>query len=324
MRIVIMGTGAFAVPMFAALLHAHHEIPALITRPVPPATGRKKESLIPNPMREFAESRGIPVIAPETANAADAQATLRQLRPDLLVVCDYGEILSSTTLAIAPLGGINLHASLLPKYRGAAPINWAIIKGDKTTGVSVIHMTPKLDGGPLLAIARTPIGMSETSAQLEPRLAQLGVEPVISAIEQLRHWDLVTSLGELQNPTDVTQARRLKKADGDVKWTFTATRIYNRFRGLQPWPGLFTHWHKPHATPIRLLLNRICVVPENENLSVPAGCVSYVTPQQLWVQTGQGQIAIEEVQPAGKRVLSVREFLCGHNLEVGQRFGPLC
>src|SRR4051794_31554840 len=130
MRIVVMGTGQFAVPMFDAVLRAGHVVPALITRPVPPATGRKKESLHPNPMRDFAQERGIAVHAPPTTRDAEALALLRSLSADLLAVCDFGEILSPETLACAALGGINLHASLLPKYSGAAPINWAILKGE--------------------------------------------------------------------------------------------------------------------------------------------------------------------------------------------------
>jgi len=319
MRIVVMGTGQFAVPMFAAILEAGHAVPALITRPVPPATGRKKETLHPNPMRDFAEARSIPVHAPQTTSSDDARALLRSLTPDLLAVCDFGEILSPDTLAIAPLGGINLHASLLPKYRGAAPINWAILKGELETGDTVIHMTPKLDGGPILAIARTPIGEDETSAELEPRLSQLGVPAVLNAIEQLSHWDRVSPIGTPQDQSLATHARRLRKTDGNVVWTRSARRIHNQVRGLQPWPGVFTHYLKSGG-PLRLILDRVSMQP-GAGPSFEPGQVILVNASQLLIQTGDGLLSLHRVQPAGKRPMDVKEFLRGHQIQVGDRFG---
>ena len=321
MRIVVMGTGAFAVPMFAAILAAGHEVPALITRPVPLPTGRKKETAHPNPMRDFAEARGIPVLAPETTNEPLARELLRGLQPELFVVCDFGEILSNETLALAPLGGINLHASLLPKYRGAAPINWAILRGEKETGVSVIHMTPQLDGGPLLAVQKTPIGREETTAELEPRLAKLGIEPVLDSIQLLAHWDRVASLGTWQDPAQVTSARRLRKTDGNVIWTRSAVRIRNQVRGLQPWPGVYTHLLKPHTAPLRLILDAVSIVPSTSTPTVSPGTIAVVDASRLCVQTGNGLLSLNRVQPAGKRIMEIREFLRGHTLEVGMPCG---
>src|SRR6187399_3108546 len=148
MKLVVLGTGPFAVPMFQSLLDSPHQVAALITRPTPPARGREKAPL--NPMRDLATSRGLRIHAPESINSGEGAALLAGLKADLLVVCDYGQILSREVLALAPLGGINLHASLLPKYRGAAPIQWSLLNGDRETGVTVIHMTPRLDGGPIL------------------------------------------------------------------------------------------------------------------------------------------------------------------------------
>lgn len=321
MRIVVMGTGQFAVPMFAAILQNGHEVPALITRPVPPATGRKKETLHPNPMRDFAEARGIPVHAPPTTNADDARDLLRSLAPDLLAVCDFGEILSPETLGCATLGGINLHASLLPRYRGAAPINWAILKGETETGVTVIHMTPKLDGGPILAVARTPIGNEETSAELEPRLAQLGVGSVLDSIEQLARWDRVSSIGAPQDPALATHARRLRKTDGNVVWSRTAQQIHNQVRGLQAWPGVFTHYLKVDGPPLRLILDR--VTPHAGSSTFEPGQVAEATSTRLLVQTGEGFLSLDRVQPAGKRSMEVAEFLRGHHVQPGDRFGDV-
>ena len=147
MRIVMMGTGPFAVPTFARLLESEHEVLALVTRPVPPPRGRKSKAP-PNPMRDFGEEKGVEIFAPASINDAEAQQQLREWDADLFVVCDYGQILARETLGLAKYGGINLHGSLLPKYRGAAPVNWAILKGDEHSGITVIHMTPKLDAGP--------------------------------------------------------------------------------------------------------------------------------------------------------------------------------
>jgi methionyl-tRNA formyltransferase len=323
MRIIVMGTGPFAVPMFAAILSAGHEVPALITRPVPPASGRKKESLHPNPMRDFAELRGIPVHAPETTSSPDAQAMLRSYSPDLLAVCDFGEILSPETLACAPLGGVNLHASLLPKYRGAAPINWAILKGEKETGVSVIHMTPKLDGGPTLAIASTPIGAEETSAELEPRLAQLGVQPVLDSIELLAHWDRTSPIGTPQDPALASHARRLRKTDGNVVWTRSAARIHRQVRGLQPWPGVFTHYLKPGGQPLRLILDKVSLASDAAPGGLSPGQVAIVGPSRLLIQTGNGLLSLDRVHPAGKKVMEIGEFLRGHKVQVGEGFGDV-
>src|SRR5438105_8162893 len=153
MRLLVLGTGPFAVPMFRSLLESTHQVLALLTRPISISKGREKE--LANPMRQLAESRDVPVHAPASINSDEGKRLVAGLAPDLLVVCDYGEILAADVLSLVPLGGINLHASLLPKYRGAAPIQWALINGDSETGVSVIHMTPRLDGGPILATRST-------------------------------------------------------------------------------------------------------------------------------------------------------------------------
>lgn len=321
MRIVVMGTGQFAVPMFAALLQAGHEVPALITRPVPPATGRKKETLHPNPMRDFAATRGIAVLAPLTTDSDEARLLLRSLSPDLLAVCDFGEILSPETLACAPLGGVNLHASLLPQYRGAAPINWAILKGEKETGVTVIHMTPKLDGGPILAVARTAIGQDETSAELEPRLAQLGVQPVLDSIDLLAHWDRTSTIGVPQDQSLATHARRLRKTDGNVVWSRSARRIRNQVRGLQPWPGVFTHYLKPGGQPLRLILDKVSLASGDSSAIAQPGEAVLVESDRLLIQTGTGLLSLDRVQPAGKKIMQIGEFLRGHKLQPGERFG---
>jgi methionyl-tRNA formyltransferase len=318
MRLVMLGTGPFAVPTLASLIDSRHEVAALVTRPVPPARGREKSPA--NPMRELAEARGIPVHAPDSVNTPEAHGLICHLQPDLLVVCDYGEILSRSTLGLAPLGGINLHGSLLPKYRGAAPVHWAILEGEAETGVSVIHMTPRLDGGPVLATRRTAIGPDETTPELEARLAELGVEAVHEAIERLERWDRRGPLGTPQDPALATKAPRLKKEDGLVDWSRSADQIRNQVRALKPWPTTYTFWHRSRGEPLRLILDEVAVAATPQRAGEP-GEVVKSDGQRLVVAAGQGALEIRRLQPAGKRVMDASEFLRGYPVRVGDRLG---
>ncbi len=209
MRLVMMGTGPFAVPTFRGLIASSHVVAALVTRPDRPAHRREKTPV--NPMREVARQHGLKVFEPESINSPEAQAQLRELAADLFVVCDYGQILARETLTLARHGGINLHASLLPKYRGAAPINWAIYHGETETGVTVIHMTPQLDAGPSLVQHRTPIGPTETAPELEVRLAEIGSKAVLEAIDKLVRGE---SGGIVQDPSWPQRRRGSKRKTG--------------------------------------------------------------------------------------------------------------
>ncbi len=315
MRIIIMGTGPFAVPMLKAILAAGHDVLVVVTRPTRPARGRKQPP--PNPMRDAAEFAGVEVWAPESINAPESVERLQALEADLMVVCDYGQILSREALATAPLGGINLHGSLLPKYRGAAPVQWAVMNGETTTGITVIHMTPRLDGGPLLVQLETPIEPHETAATLEPRLAQLGAPAVLQAIDMLVDWDGESVLGDLQDPEQVTKAPRLTKKHGAIDWTRSATEIVNIHRGVQPWPGSFTVWDRGQQ-PLRLIVSDMQVY-QTDQLGEP-GEVIVSEGETLVVACGQGSIQLLKVQPAGKRLMSAEEFLRGYQLAPGVRF----
>jgi len=319
MRIIMMGTGPFAVPTFESLLESEHDVVVLVTRPTPPVRSRGKAPR--NAMREVAEARGIEVLSPENVNAEAARKQLASLRPDLYVVCDYGQILSPETLSIPPLGGINLHGSLLPKYRGAAPVHWAILNGDQETGITVIHMTPKLDGGPMLSLRSTPIGKSETTEELEPRLSLLGVEPVHEAIAMLAAWDRESPIGTPQDQSLACRAPRLKKSDGAIDWSRSATHIYNQFRALKPWPGTFTEWNRPNGQSLRLLLDDIAVTDGVVDAGTEPGTVLVSDGQSFEVATGAGILSLVKVQPAGKRAMSIGEFLRGYAIPVGERLG---
>jgi methionyl-tRNA formyltransferase len=208
-----------------------------------------------------------------------------------------------------------LHASLLPKYRGAAPINWAIYQGETETGVTVIHITPRVDAGPAIAQARTPIGPDETAADLEPRLAELGAPLVIGAIAAIESG---TERPIEQDPAQATRAPRLKKELGAVDWTRSAAAIKNQARALQPWPKTYTFWQREGSEPLRLILDRVHVEP---GASGRPGTVLEASGDRLVIATGEGGLAIDAIQPAGKRVLSAGEFLRGYPVQLGERFG---
>ncbi len=341
MRVIMMGTGGFAVPTFRQLDDSRHEVLALVTRPPRPLHGKSRAEA--NPMRELAIERGKRVHEPQDINAPLARVVLASYRPDLFVVCDYGQILSPSVLEIARFGGINLHASLLPKYRGAAPIHWAIYHGETQTGVTVIHMTAKLDAGPAIVQVATPIGPQETAAQLEPRLAALGAPAVGQAIDAL---DAGTAKPIEQDPALATRAPRLKKEDGAVDWSRPAVAINNQVRALVPWPKTHTLWHRPAGEPLRVILDKVHVEPGGDTAEpgtvlvatdatpgatgvspVPVsetapGTVLVATDATLTIATGEGTVTIDALQPAGKRVLSTAEFLRGYQVRPGERFGP--
>jgi methionyl-tRNA formyltransferase len=315
MRLVMMGTGPFAVPTFRALLASPHEVLGLITRPDRPAHRREKTPV--NPMREMARQQGLIVFEPPSINSPEAQAQLRHWAADLFVVCDYGQILSRETLALARLGGINLHASLLPKYRGAAPINWAIYHGETETGVTVIHMTPQLDAGPCLVQLRTAIGPDETAPELEARLAELGTGAVLEAIGMLARGE--GAAGMAQESTVATKAPRLKKEDGLVDWSRSAAEIVNQVRALKPWPTTYIFWRPPNQEPIRLILDKVRILPIGFVAQSQPGHIVGADNDTLSVACGQGTLAIEKIQPAGKRAMTAGEFLRGHTLRPGDR-----
>ncbi|MDA1177505.1 MAG: methionyl-tRNA formyltransferase, partial [Planctomycetota bacterium] len=312
MRIVMMGTGPFAVPTFEWLLRSGHDIPALVTRPVPASRGRQK--LPANPMRDVGVRLAgqIKILEPASVNDPACIAELRELQADLWVVCDYGQILKRETLAAARWGGINLHASLLPQYRGAAPIHWAIYHGECETGVTVIHMSPRLDAGPCLVQYRVPIGQHETSVQLEQRLSELGVTAVREIVNHLaEHGEFPA--GIQQDESLASLAPRLTKNDGTVDWTQSAQQIHRQVQAFFPWPGVYTDWHRAGQAPVRILLDRVTHVDQpHGSQNLPAGTVVNLplgSPSApLLIQTGAGLLAIEELHPAGKKPMRAAEF----------------
>ena len=329
MKIIVMGTGPFAVPTAQRLLDDGHDIPLLVTRPLPDPKPRK---LPPRPVFDWAQEKGLKIFEPASINEAEAIDTLTEHKADLFFVCDYGQILSNDCLKAAKLGGINLHGSILPRHRGAAPVQWSLLRGDTEAGVTVIHMTPRLDAGPALQVARTLIEPDETAVELEPRLAKLGVQATVDAVSMLAEWDGESEIGEIQDKTLVTRAPRFSKADGALDFRLPANYLVRLVQACQPWPGTFAELEWPDAKKkLRLIVRRARAVADG-SIQLEPGQAQQLTAEELgmdadgcWqetiaVGTTDGIFLIGRVQPAGKREMDTKEFLRGHPLTTGCKF----
>lgn len=318
MRLVMMGAGSFAEPTFEALLAGNDQLVGLFTQPDRP-TGKERGSTrqARRGLKELALKRQLPVWQPETINTPESVGVLGALEPDLLVVAAYGQILSRDVLATARLGGINVHASLLPKYRGAAPIAWAIYHGEKRTGVSIIRMSNALDAGDILAQEAVDIAPEETAGELEARLGPLGARVACDVIHQLAQGPVQ---GTKQDKAQATKAPKLTKEHGLIDWARTAEQVCNQIRAMQPWPTAFTFLHRSNRDPLRLLAFRARARPSGDATQTPpsAGAIETIN-QRILVHTGQGAVELLELQPAGKRRQTAAEFLRGHPLPPGSR-----
>ena len=311
LRLVMMGTGKFALPTLRGLYASDHQVVGLFTQP--DRTGRGHHRHV-NPMKEAAIEQGTPVLQPIKANSDESLAELESLNADLLVVAAYGQILSSKLLQIPKFGAMNVHASLLPKYRGAAPIQHAILRGEVETGVTIFRIEPKLDAGPILAVESTPIGPDETYGELELRLADLSVGMVRDVIDRIESGNVEPII---QDATAVTLAPRLGKESGAIDWTQSAEEICRHIRAMQPWPNPFTFLEREGSPPLRLIV--ISAEPSDVTSDSEAGSVALADRKQLVVQTGAGTLAIMKLQPQGKRAMDTADFLCGHPISPGTR-----
>jgi methionyl-tRNA formyltransferase len=327
MRIVMMGTGTFAEPTFEALLAGPHPVVGLVTQPDRPS-GHERGSTrqVGKGMKRLAPAWNIPVFQPESINTPEGVAGLRAMQPGLLVVAAYGQILSKDVLAVPPQGGINVHASLLPKYRGAAPVAWAIYHGEKQTGVTIIHMSVQLDAGDILLQEAVDIGPEETAGELEARLAVVGARLAVQAVEQISKG---TAKGTKQDKTLVSKAPKLKKEDGLIDWTRSPEQVCNQIRAMQPWPTAYTYLHRQQADSQRLIVTRA------RPILATGGSWEYEAPGNLlregdltvitgWPGKGgnRGLVQILEVQPSGKRRMPTAEFVRGHPIRQGDYLGP--
>lgn len=313
LRIAMLGTGSFALPTFQGLLDSPHTIVGLVTQPDRTGAGHHQHR---NPLKELAIARGLPVFQPVKASAPESLDELASWQADLYVVAAYGQILSTKLLSLPRLGAINVHASILPKHRGASPIQHAVWVGDSETGITIFQIVRELDAGPVLAIERTPIGADETSGELEERLATFAVPVLLRVVDQL---DAGAATPQPQDHSQATYARRLSKADGEIRWSQTADEIACHVRAMQPWPKAFSHWHRPGHAPLRVIVPHVSVMADTT--SAQPGTVLPSVRGQLIVKAGKDAVALESLQPDGKRPMNAADFLRGYPVQPGQRFG---
>jgi len=307
MRIVFMGTPEFAVPSVEALLKSDDRVVGIVTQPDRPR-GRGQR-LSPSPVKVIARREQIPVLQPAKMKDPSFMAELSGWKPDVIAVAAFGRILPPAILSFPPRGCINVHASLLPKYRGAGPIQWALINGETETGITTMLMDEGMDTGAILLQATMAIGQDDTAGSLSSRLADLGGRLLVETLAQLKTGTLTP---RLQDHGQATLAPLLKKEDGAVNWTMSATSIANRIRGLTPWPGAYTFLRMDRWT-----ISRSVALDEATNLA--PGQITAVTKDAIHVATGEGVLAIRELQPANGRRMPVGQYLAGHPLETGMQ-----
>lgn len=316
LRLLFFGTPEFAVPSLDVLLGSAHAVVGVVTQPDRPK-GRGHQVVAP-PVKRLAQERGVPVWQPTRLKDEEWLDAMRGLAPDLGVVAAYGRILPDALLALPRLGMINVHASLLPSWRGASPVHRAVMAGDRETGVSIMRVVTELDAGPVLTTSARPIGDEETSAEVERDLARIGASLLLPAIAAIEGG---TAVETPQDHSRATFAPRLTKDEGTVDWARPARVVHNHVRGLQPWP-LASSWIG--GTRLLLLRSRPVDEPIAATFLGP-GTVLGASGGRLVVECG-GRTAIEllEVQPEGRRSMAVRDFLAGHRLAPGARFatGP--
>jgi methionyl-tRNA formyltransferase len=311
LRVVFFGTPDFAVPTLEALLRSRHTVVGVITQPDRPRGRGQKTSAAP--IKAVAAAAGVPILQPQRLKDAAFLDQLTALNADLGVVAAYGKILNDQVLAVPTRGLFNVHASLLPRYRGAAPVHRAVIAGERETGVTIMKVVLALDAGPMLARAARPIGPDETSAEVEGDLARLGAALLVETVDKLAAGD-VTETPQVEG--QATYARKLTKEDGLVDWSLPAERIHNLIRGLHPWPHAVTHLGGR-----RFILRQSRWTGGGHPSGAAAGTIVEAAGDRLAVATGSGILEIAEIQVEGKRPMTVREFLPGHPMAPGNRFG---
>lgn len=303
MRIVFMGTPDFAVPSLEALVSAGHQVCGVFSQPDKPV-GRHQGKLRPTPVKVCAQAHGIPVFQPVKLRDGTALTLLRELAPELIVVAAYGRILPDDILALPPSGCVNVHSSLLPKYRGAAPINWAVINGDAETGVTIMHMASELDAGDIIAQISTPIGPEETAEMLHDRLAGLGGELLVKTVAELKAG---TAGRVVQDPGQVTYAPMLSRELSPIDWTQSAKAIHNKVRGLLPWPVASADVISGGTVKIYRSAILDGQVSDRPGVIVAAGKAG------IDIACGDGQVLrVLELQAPGSRRMSAADYLRGH------------
>ncbi|MGQ0812183.1 MAG: methionyl-tRNA formyltransferase [Nitrospiraceae bacterium] len=314
MRLVFMGTPSFAVPSLEALLKSDDSVVGVVTQPDRPK-GRG-QSLTASPVKMVCEREGLPYLQPQKMKDPAFLDALRAWQPDLIVVAAFGRILPPVILSLPLKGCVNVHGSLLPKYRGAGPVQWAIIHGERETGITTMLMDEGMDTGAMLLQERTPIRPDDTAGSLSGRLAEIGGALLVETISQLKAGTLAP---RRQDHSQASLAPLLKKEDGLIDWTRRASEIANRVRGLSPWPGAYTFLKSE-----RWQIWQVSATEQPAEHVAP-GAIAAVTKDAVCVATGAGALALTEIQPANSRRMKVSDYLAGHPLYPGERFidGPV-
>lgn len=309
-RIIFMGTPDFSVPALQGLIDGPDQVVAVVTQPDRPK-GRGKK-LAPPPVKVLAESANIPVLQPTKIKTTEFADKLRSFRPDLIIVVAYGRILPATILDLPPLGCINIHGSLLPRHRGAAPIQWAILAGDKEAGVTIMQVDVGMDTGAILLPITTPVASDETAGSLFTKLSNLGSSALLNALDLLRQDKLRPVK---QDHSLATEAPPLKKEHGSIDWTKSAAELHCFIRGMDPWPTAYSFLDGKRF--------RFFTPTLSETSSdLTPGTIVQADKTGLLLATGSGVLHVREIQPEGKKRMSVTAYLCGHPLEPGQQFLP--
>ena len=308
LRIIFMGTPDFSVPSLEGLINSPDQVVTVICQP-----DRKKgrgKKLSPPPVKVVAEKAGIPVLQPTAIRTDEFLDTIRTLQPDLIVVTAYGRILPGSLLNLPPLGTINVHGSLLPKYRGAAPIQWAVINGEKETGVTIMQMDEGMDTGDMLLPVSLTISDDDTSGSLFSKLSRLGADALVKAIALLKEDKLPA---RKQDDSLATEAPMLSKEMGKINWSKSATELHCLIRGLDPWPSAYSFYEEKR---FRFFRPRII----RDTVKEQPGTLCRADKNGIVLATGEDYLLIEEIQPEGKKRMTVQACLCGMELPAGAKF----
>ncbi|MBM7614512.1 methionyl-tRNA formyltransferase [Alkaliphilus hydrothermalis] len=302
MRVIFMGTPDFAVPCLQRLIDRNNEILAVFTQPDKPK-GRGKKMTMP-PVKELAVEKDIPVYQPAKLKTPEMTELIREMKPDIIIVVAYGHLLSKEILDIPPFGCVNVHASLLPAYRGSAPIHWAIINGEKVTGNTTMYMDVGMDTGDMILKEELEIGENETTGELHDRLSMMGAELLMKTLTLIEKGEVER---EKQNEEEATYAPMMSKEVGKIQWEKSATEIRNLIRGTNPWPSAFTAYGD------KVMKIWRARVESSEKIYQP-GKIIKVNKEEVFVGTGKDILVIQELQFSGGKRLAVKDFLVGNSI----------
>ena len=326
MRIVAMANGGFALPTLKAIKESRHELAALIAMPI--RTKKKGDKAGIPPVRKAVETflSDTPLFDPENVNSPEGVELVRKLSADVIFICDYGKILSKEVLTLSKYGGLNLHGSLLPKYRGAAPINRSLQAGERELGVSVIFIEPQVDAGPVVKSASYIPSLDDTAVEVEDRLARLGAPLVVEALDEIEEGTIKPLP---QRHEQATKAPKLRKEEGRIDWRKSSAEIIDQYRAFQPWPRAYVDWiSASNSKETRLILGPFSLndlhdgahpLPDDFSSFEP-GTVLSASKDGLWVKTGDGALRVVAVQPAGKKLQPAEAFILGYPIKKGDVF----